>query len=99
MTSFCFPKTLLCFRVRVKVRVSVRFRIRVRVKVRIRVSRNTFKNVFGQTFIRVKITGLLSISFFVYAKLQFNFNKCSVDAKPFIEKNSMNRLSTAVIKA
>jgi len=70
MTSFCFPKNFLCFRVRVKVKVKVRVRIRVRVRVdrasvrvrarvrvevRVRVSGNTFKNVFGQTSIWTRV--------------------------------------------
>jgi len=45
MTSFVFPKTFLCFRVRFKVRVSG----------------NTFKNVFGQTSIRASVLDPLVI--------------------------------------
>jgi len=45
MTSFIFPERILCFRVR----------FRIRVEVRDRVSRNTFKFVFGQTFIRASV--------------------------------------------
>jgi len=49
MTSFCFvfPKRFLCF--------SVRVRIRVRDEVRVRVSGNTFKYVFDQTSIRLRV--------------------------------------------